>query len=196
MSTADQSSTGPQSGSNAGASEASGSRAANWRMRLFLTLGGLVVAFVIWKASAAYFPRAWARFVADDVQGSLVSGWLWGLFYGLVFSAVPVIVLLQARRSVFSWPAKAVVVVVAVLLATPNLLTAAIVWGTNSSAHAGQRILDVDAPGFRAGTVLGVVVGVSLALLALALLANRRRLKSQLKDARDQLKNPDGGSAA
>lgn len=158
-----------------------------WLNRVMVILVVLVVGYLAWRLAAAYFPRRWAQHVGDTAQGSMLAGSLWGLFYGFVFSFIPVLVLVQLRRPRFAWPAKLVIVALAVVLAIPNLLTASIVFGSSSAAHAGERILDVEGPGFRAGTLVGVFAGVGLAVFLVIVFANRRRMKARLARAEEEL---------
>jgi uncharacterized membrane protein (DUF485 family) len=166
-----------------------------WVNRIVLAVVLLGVVYVTYLVSAAFFPRWWAQRVADQVDGSMARGTMWGLFYGFVFTAIPVLVLVQARRRFLSWTWRGVVVLVAVVLAVPNWLTLAVVVANSSAAHAGERIMDVDAPGFRGATVIGAVVG---ALVALAITAAGIRLKGRrnevkrLRGERDELRRARG----
>jgi hypothetical protein len=98
-----------------------------------------------------------------------------GLFYGLVFTLLPLIVLFLVFRFLRTWRRRAVGIGVVVLLAAPNLLTLGIVLGTGNGAHAGDRILDVEAPAFRGGTVGGALLAVACVGGAWYLLRSRRR---------------------
>ena len=61
------------------------------------------------------------------------------------------------RRRFLSWTWRIIILAVAVLLAVPNWLTLSVVAGNSKAAHAGERIFDVDAPGFRAATAIGAI---------------------------------------
>lgn len=159
--------------------------------RLVLAIVIVGVAYIVYLLSAAFFPRWWAQRVADQVDGSFGRGWTWGLFYGFVFTVVPLLLLAQVRRGFLSWQWRGIVALVAVALAAPNWLTLSVVAGNSNAAHAGERIFDVDAPGFRAATLVGVVAGFVLAALIVGLslrLAARRREVKQLKGERDDLR--------
>ncbi|MGA8851599.1 MAG: hypothetical protein WB508_07745 [Aeromicrobium sp.] len=164
---------------------------ARWVRRAVLLLVLVIATYIGWRISAAFFPRWWAQRIADQVQGRFIAGTLWGLFYGSVFTFVPLLLLFQIRRRFFSWTWRGLVAVVAVVLAAPNWLTLAVVAGTSNAAHAGERIMDVDAPSFRAATLIGVVAG---ALLAIVITATSMRMRhrtqqvEQLKHERDQLR--------
>lgn len=163
----------------------------NWVLRIVLALVALVGAYIAFRVSAAFFPRWWAQRVADQVQGNFTSGTLWGLFYGFVFTFVPLLLLFQIRRRFFNWTWRLIVTVIALLLAAPNWLTLSVVAGSSKAAHAGERIMDVDAPNFRAGTLIGVVIGVAGALALTAssmLMARRKNQVKRLKGERDELR--------
>jgi hypothetical protein len=138
-----------------------------------LVLVGLFL--LIGLAGAAFLPRWWAQRIGDQVQGSITAGTLVGLFYGFLFTLVPLVVLWLALRILDSWRLRAAAVVVALLLATPNLLTLGIVLGSGSGAHAGERILDVEAPAFRGATLTGALIAGACVGVAWYLLASRRR---------------------
>jgi len=162
-----------------------------WVRRAVLALVLLVIGYVGWRLSVAFFPRWWAQRIADQVQGRFIAGTLWGLFYGFVFTLVPLLVLFQIRRRFFSWTWRAILVAVAVLLAVPNWLTLSVVTGTSNAAHAGERIMDVDAPNFRVASLIGAVIGavLALAITSVSMRMTRRKLQiEKLKDERDDLR--------
>jgi hypothetical protein len=162
-----------------------------WVKRIVLAIVLLAVAYVGFRVSAAFFPRWWAHRVGDQVNDSLTKGTLWGLFYGFVFTFIPVLMLFQIRKRFFSWTWRIIVAFVALLLAAPNWLTLSVVAGDSKAAHAGERIFDVEAPGFRAGTLGGVIAGAVLALIITATGMQMKHRKSQvrrLRNERDELK--------
>jgi len=169
-----------------------------WIRRIVLAIVLLVVAYVGFRISAAFFPRWWAHRVGDQVGDSLTKGTLWGLFYGFVFTFVPLLLLFQIRRRFFSWTWRIVVAVVALLLAAPNWLTLSVVAGNSKAAHAGERIFDVEAPGFRAGTLSGVIAGAVLALIITGTsmqMRHRRKEVKRLRGERDELKRAQADRA-
>lgn len=175
----------------ASSDEIAGADPTNWVLRIVLVLIAVVAAFVAFRVSAAFFPRWWSQRVADQVQGDFTSGTSWGLFYGFVFTFVPLLLLFQIRRRFFNWTWRLIVTVVALLLAAPNWLTLAVVLGTSRAAHAGERIMDVDAPNFRAGTLIGVCIAAAavLVLTASSIMAGRRKNQvKRLRGERDQLR--------
>ncbi|MBV9350186.1 MAG: permease [Mycobacterium sp.] len=157
-----------------------------WRARL---IGGLalVVALVItYFVLAAFIPRWWAQRIADmSGHGSFAKGIGWGLSLGVLCTAIPLLLLLFAA---LIWHHRAgrliagAAAVLAVIIALPNLMTLSIVLGTNDAAHAAQRILDVNAPGFRGATLIGAIIAVVLSLLSTFAAVRRRRHRRSGRD--------------
>jgi hypothetical protein len=165
-----------------------------WVRRIVLVIVLIGVAYLVYLMSAAFFPRWWAQRVADQVGGDFTRGTTWGLFYGIVFTAIPLLILVQVRRGFFSWMWRGIVALVAIALAAPNWLTLSVVAGNSNAAHAGERIMDVDAPGFRAATLIGVVIGAALVIgftVVTMRLTSRRNEVKRLKGERDELRHRD-----
>jgi hypothetical protein len=123
-------------------------------------------------------PRWWAQRVGDQVDGSITQGTLLGLFYGFVFTLLPLAVLVLILRWRSSWRWIVFTVVLAAILALPNLMTLGIVLGRGNAAHAGDRILDVEAPAFRGGTLAGALLAALLVGFIAYLLVSRSRARS------------------
>lgn len=160
----------------------------SWITRLIMLVVLVVVGYIAYQISASFFPRWWAQRIGNQVNGSFASGTMWGLLYGFTFSFFPVLVFAEVRRSYFNWPGRILVTLVAVALATPNWLTLSVVAGTNNAAHAGERIMDVEAPGFRSATLIGVIVGVVLALVLVAVLINLKHRRHQVRTLKAEIK--------
>jgi len=64
----------------------------------------LVAAVVValFLIASAFLPRQWALVIGRQVDGNIGQGTLWGLFYGFLFTLLPVLVIGQARRAMFS----------------------------------------------------------------------------------------------
>jgi hypothetical protein len=54
--------------------------------------------------------------------------------------------------------------------------------GNSKAAHAGERIMDVDAPGFRVATAIGAI---SAAVVALLLVTGSMRLAHQRREVKN-----------
>ncbi|PWD50934.1 hypothetical protein C8046_10000 [Serinibacter arcticus] len=159
-----------------------GDRAAAWFTHAgkvtVIALIAVAVLIAVYLAASAFLPRWWAQVIGRQVDGSMGQGTAWGLFYGFLFTLVPVLVVsLVRRRWAQTWKARVIIVVVALLIALPNWLTLWIVLGGSNAAHAGERILDVQAPGFRAATLMGAIAGllIGLTLTFTAVWVRRRR---------------------
>ena len=162
---------------------------ANWGRRL-LWAGGLFVAVVIATLIvSATVPRWWAQRVGDQVDGSIVQGTGLGLVYGFVFTFLPIMALILLLRWRTTWKTVIVAVLLGLLLALPNLMTLSIVLGQGNAAHAGDRILDVEAPAFRGGSLAGAMVAAVLAGFIAYVLWSRDLARSRERRAREELRD-------
>ena len=165
-----------------------------WRKRLvYAGAAVLIILFVGW-IGAAFVPRWWSHRVGDQVSGSIPAGITLGLVYGFLFTVLPLLVLAWAARRRRSWKAWLVFVAVAIFLALPNLFTLGIVLGRGDAAHAGDRTLDVDAPGFRGGTLAGAILALLFLVGVRYLLTSRRRARRELDRLRAEA-HPEGEPA-
>jgi hypothetical protein len=154
-----------------------------------LALGVVVLAVLAALAGASFMPRWWAQRVGDQVDGSIGLGIVVGLVYGVLFTALPLLVVWLALRLPRTLRVWAAALGVAVILAVPNLLTLGIVLGSGSGAHAGERILDVEAPGFRGATLIGALLVLALAGLLTHQRVSGRRLRRRAKTLRRELES-------
>lgn len=151
----------------------------------------LVVVLVSAWIAAAFIPRWWAQRVGDQVNGSIPAGITLGLVYGFLFTILPLLLVVWAVQRRRGWRAYLAFAIGALVLAAPNLFTLGIVVGTGNAAHAGDRTLDVEAPGFRGGTLTGAILA-ALGVGAIAyLLASRRRAREELARLRETLPAPE-----
>lgn len=148
-----------------------------------LAIAGLV--------AAAFIPRWWAHRVGDQANESFAGGIMLGLFYGFVFTLLPLLVIawaIRKRRSVKAW---LIILCVAAAVALPNLFTLSIVLGSGNAAHAGERTLDVEAPGFRGASLGGAIGAVALLGFGWYLLGSRRRAREREARLRTELRERD-----
>ncbi|KXX55301.1 hypothetical protein [Rhodococcus sp. LB1] len=154
----------------------------------------VVVVVITYFILAAYLPRAWAQTVGDLANGSFAGGILWGLLFGTVCTLVPLLLLRRAwrlfRQSRFK-PMQIVLLIAAVLVMLPNLLTLTVVLGGNSAAQAGEVIMDVDAPGFRGASLAGAIIGVVLFLGVAGVSYTYRKRGEELDEMRRDAKTKD-----
>ena len=159
------------------------------RFTVFVVVGALLTVLLYFLLSAL-IPRWWSQAVGRQVGGRISAGIVIGLLYGFVFTFLPLIVLAQARHRAFSWPAKAIIVLVAAALTAPNLMTLGVAVGNGAAARAGNRTLDVMAPAFRQATLWGVVLGgiAAVVVVTFSILWERRSRELKLLRAQvDQL---------
>jgi hypothetical protein len=147
----------------------------NWPARIILAVVAVLVLVIAYFALAAVLPVWWANVIRNQVQGNLGAGILVGMFYGSVFTFVPLLVAWQATRKAVEWPWKIALVLLAVVLATPNLLTAAIMMSNSAAAHNGQRILGTEATWFTLWTQISAVAAVVIFVVGLILWTNWRQ---------------------
>ncbi|NEW41430.1 permease [Nocardia cyriacigeorgica] len=159
----------------------------SWRTRIIAGTVLVVVLIVAYLILAAFIPRWWAQRVGEMVGGSFSKGIGWGLVYGGLCTAVPLFLLLVA---VLVWKRRGGkviaggAVVLAVIFAIPNLMTLTVVLGGNNAAHAGERIMDVDAPAFRGAALAGALIGLLIFLAVVVLVVKRGwRRRAQAKAA-------------
>jgi len=152
--------------------------------KIILVLVFLLVAVAAWFILGAILPRWWSDVIAGQIRRDLGASVLVGMFYGFVFTFIPLLVAWQATRKAVGWPWKAVIVLVAVAIATPNLLTAGIVFGSTESAHAGQRTLSVDAGFFTTWTAISAVAAVVVFIAVTIMWSIWRRRGKQVKALR------------
>lgn len=152
---------------------------------------GLVIAallVVTYFILEAFLPRWWAGQIGQRVEGSFSRGIATGLVLGITCTFLPVLFVTLAfvNRSRMKNVPTIMFAVLGVIVAIPNLLTLTVVAGGGNGAHAGERIFDVDAPGFRAATAWGVVIGIVLAIGVGYFIWRYRRRGREL----DQIKHP------
>jgi hypothetical protein len=154
-------------------------------LAVLIAIGFAVLVLV---AGSAFLPRWWSHRIGHQADGSFTNGIGLGLFYGFTFTLLALAVLLLGLRWIRGWKGRLILLGVALVLALPNLITLGIVLGPGGGAHAGERTLDVDAPGFRASSLIGATVAVLVVLVLGLLLRSRRHAKeesAQLRAERD-----------
>ena len=147
----------------------------------------VLLALVVLLAGSAFLPRWWSHRIGGQASGSFTNGIGLGLFYGFTFTALALIVLWLGIRKVTSWKGRLILLGVALLVASPNILTLGVVLGPGGAAHAGERTLDVDAPGFRTSSLIGAIVAVVVLVAVGLLLRSRRRAKEDAAALRQEL---------
>lgn len=160
----------------------------DWGRRLLWAGGLFVVVVIATIIVSATVPRWWAQRVGQQVDGSITQGTTLGLVYGFGFTFLPVMAIVLLLRWRTTWKTIAAAFAIGLLLALPNLMTLSIVLGQGNAAHAGDRILDVEAPAFRGGSLAGATVAVLLVGFIGYLLLSRDRARSKERRAHDELR--------
>jgi hypothetical protein len=150
----------------------------DWGRRFVWAAGLLAVLVVALLVASATVPRWWAHRIGDQVDGSITQGTLLGLFYGFVFTLVPIALVILILRWRRTWKTIAVALFIAIVFALPNLMTLSIVLGRGNAAHAGDRTLDVDAPAFRGGSLAGALLACTVLGLIAYLIVSRNRARA------------------
>ena len=159
-----------------------------WLKRATWVLAVIGLAIGAYFLGAAFLPRWWAHRVGNQVNDSIAAGIALGLFYGFVFTVLPLYVLWRGFRRRRPWRHWLAFLVGAVLLASPNLLTLGIVLGTGNAAHAGERTLDVQAPAYRTSVLIGAIVAGAAFLALRYVLFSRRLARGRLARVRERLR--------
>ena len=137
----------------------------NWHRRITIGIVAAVGAVLLYSHRRGGDPAMVGPARRQRRRRQPHVGALYGLFIGFVFTVAPLLLLLAVvrwrtrRRTWLGWLGW--LACSSLLLAAPNLMTLGIVLGISDAAHAGDRILDVEGPGFRLWTLIGVIVGVA-----------------------------------
>jgi hypothetical protein len=155
------------------------------RVIMFAILGALLI--IVFFILAAFLPRWWAERIGELSDRGFARGITWGLFFGGVCTLVPLLQVLVAvivRHKRGGRIIAGIAAVSALLFALPNLMTLSVVFGGNSAAHAGERIMDVEAPGFRGASLVGAIIVIPVFVGVVVLAIRYRRRGHQLAQAR------------
>ena len=150
----------------------------DWGRRFVWAVVLVAVLVVALLVAATTVPRWWAHRIGDQVDGSITQGTLLGLFYGFVFTLVPIALVILILRWRRTCKTIAVAVFIGIVFALPNLMTLSIVVGRGNAAHAGDRTLDVDAPAFRGGSLAGALLACAVLGLIAYLIVSRNRARA------------------
>ncbi|MGC4932501.1 permease [Gordonia sp. DT30] len=156
-------------------------RLPSWAVKTIAIAVVVVLVVIAYFILAAFLPRWWSQKIGSAVGQSITTGSFYGIGLGLVCTLVSLLLLAlawRARRWGETRYWALAFVILAVVASIPNLLTLTVVAGGGSGAHAGERILDVEAPGFRGGTLVGVIIGAVIFAVATALWIRFRRRRS------------------
>jgi hypothetical protein len=158
-----------------------------WVVRVVLILLAIAVGLIAWQVFKSAVPREWSHWVGAKVDESQLRGLAGGLGTGFVFTVVPLSLVFQIRRRFFSWAWRAIVVVVALVVATPNWLTLWVAVGTSDAARAARATLDVKAPWFQGASLAGAIAGALLVMLISGTSMVMKRRKNKVRELQAEL---------
>jgi MFS family permease len=150
----------------------------------------LVAVVVLALIGSAVLPRWWSHRIGAQVNGSITSGIVVGLFYGFVFTLLPAALLWFTFRKRRSLKLALILAALSIVLAAPNLLTLGIVLGSGHAAHAGERTLDVEAPDFRASSLIGAIIALAALGAISYLVISRHHAHEREAKLRNELHPP------
>ena len=158
----------------------------NWSRRLLI--GAIVIVAIALFAflAAVFVPRWWSHLVGRQIDGSMTVGVALGLFYGFVFTLLPLLVVRWGFHKRRRWKVWAAFAVATVIVAAPNLMTLGIVIGNGGAAHAAERTLDVESPGFRNSSLAGAIVAILALIVLKYLVFSSHRARARLARFRAQ----------
>lgn len=171
-------------------------RKPRWGLRLGLGAAALALLVLLYFVVRLFMPVWWATRISDQTQGSLTSGIILGLVYGFVFTFVPLLIAWQARYKKVSWPWKAVIVLAAVLVAIPNLLTLSIYANSSAAAAKARNMIDISATWFPSWSIGGAITGLLLfiGIAAFWHLWHSRGQKMKAMKSEMKTRNPEPGN--
>lgn len=163
---------------------------ARWGLRIGLGVGALVLLVIIFYIFRLFLPVWWATRISNQAQGTLSGGMLLGLSYGFLFTFIPLLIAWQMRYKKVSWPWKGVILALALLAASPNLMTLGIFWNSSSAAAKAQMMINTSATWFPSWTVGGAIAGlilfVGIALFWHMWRARGRKMKLMKQDLKSR----------
>ncbi len=158
------------------------------KQRLIVGVVAIVAVVGLVLLAGAIIPRWWSTRISNVVDERITVGTFLGIAIGAMFTLLPILMLWlgwRIRKSLRRW---LVILVLAVIVASPNLATLGVWTGTGSGAESGRRKLDQFAPGFQGGTLFGVILGVVMAMIVMYLSFSRRRNRQTARDLKAQIK--------
>lgn len=141
---------------------------------------GIIGALII----AAVVPRWWSSLIGNIVNESLIGGTLIGIAIGFVCTFVPYWLFSTGWRKRDS--GSNFFLILGLIIAIPNLITLWIVLGFNHAAELSNARLELDAPGFKLGTLLGVIAAIALAIFFWNLRRQRDSAKAEAARERER----------
>lgn len=152
-----------------------------WLRNAAVWVGAGLALVVLVVLGVAVLPGWWASLVGGWVKGVSGRGIPIGLGVGALFTLLPLGVGALAFRRGLRSKVRIALVVIALLLLLPNVLTTAIALGSGDA----RSMLTIAAPGFRGATWVGIGI-VVLALVAGIVVRRRARHTSRKIEAAEE----------
>ena len=168
-----------ESGSSAGTRGGSAAPPA-WLRNVAVWVGVALALVVLVVLGVAVLPPWWASLIGGWVDGVQSRGVLLGLVLGIAFTLLPIGVALLALRSGIGSRTRIALIVAALLLLLPSVLTIAISLGTSDA----RSVMVIEAPGFAVSTVVGIGLTVLVTVGVIIGRSRGRRTSRQLENAR------------
>lgn len=162
-----------------------------WGRRIGLGVAALALLAIVYLVVRLFLPVWWATRIGNQTQGSITSGIILGLVYGFIFTFIPLFIAWQARYKKVSWPWKAVIIVVAVLAATPNLLTLSIYANSSGAAAKARSMIDISATWFPSWSIGGAAAALILFVGIAAFWHLWRSRGKKMKALKSEIKTQD-----
>ncbi|QXQ11459.1 hypothetical protein [Paeniglutamicibacter sp. Y32M11] len=167
-----------------------------WGLRIGLGVAAIIILAIVYLVVLLFLPVWWATRVSNQTQGSVTSGIILGLTYGFVFTFVPLLIAWQARYKKVSWPWKAVIVVLAIIVAIPNLLTLSIYANSSGAAAKARSMIDISATWFPSWTMGGAAAALILFVGIAAFWHLWRARGKKMKSLKTEMKSQAAARAA
>jgi len=140
-----------------------------WLARTIFGAVAAVVLVIATLIASATLPVTWANTISNQVAGKAGASIPLGMFYGFMFSFIPVIVGWQAHHKKLHKWVRVGILVLAVALAIPNILTL-IVLNANTNAAVRARLnWVVNAEWFGIWSVWFMVIGTVCAVVVIVM---------------------------
>lgn len=157
-----------------------------WLSRTIIAVVAAAVLVLAYLIASVTVPLVWANSIRDQVGGQLGNSIPLGMFYGFVFTFVPVLLLWQARRRKLNKWVRLVLLVVSLVLLVPNILTLTVLYANTQTAVDARAIWAISANWFGTWSqvfmLAGIVCAIAVIYFGRLLLARGRKLR-ELKAA-------------
>ncbi|PYI38560.1 hypothetical protein CVS30_09515 [Arthrobacter psychrolactophilus] len=139
---------------------------------LFRTILGAIIAVILvvgYLIASVTVPLYWAKSIGSQIGDQWGNSIPLGMFYGFVFSFIPVLVAWQAHHRKLNKWVRISLVVLGIILTIPNLLTLGVLFGTTQTAVNARAIWANSANWFGTWSKIFMVVGVVCAVVVIIL---------------------------